>query len=31
MKYKPDIDMYIGGDFIEGKQFIKDSGFKGKL
>ena len=32
MKYKPDIDMYIGGDFYpEGKQFIKDSGFKGKL
>jgi 7,8-dihydropterin-6-yl-methyl-4-(beta-D-ribofuranosyl)aminobenzene 5'-phosphate synthase len=32
MKYKNDIDMYIGGDYYpEGKQFIKDSGFTGKL
>ncbi len=32
MKYKNDIDMYIGGDYYpEGKEFIKQSGFKGKL
>lgn len=32
MKYKNDLDLYIGGDYYpEGLQFIKDCGFKGKL
>lgn len=32
MKYKNDIDMYIGGDYYEeGLQYIKDSGHTGKL
>jgi 7,8-dihydropterin-6-yl-methyl-4-(beta-D-ribofuranosyl)aminobenzene 5'-phosphate synthase len=32
MKYNPNIDMYIGGDYYdEGKEYIKQSGFKGKL
>jgi len=32
MKYKDDIDMYIGGDYYEeGIEYIKQSGFRGKL